>query len=66
MLQRSVDGGMTWSMQQPWRSMGKIGEYQRRLRWMGQGSGFQMSWLLTVSDPVPRTIIAAHADIDGL
>jgi hypothetical protein len=39
MLQRSIDGGMTWGMQQPWRSMGKIGEYQRRLRWMGQGAG---------------------------
>jgi hypothetical protein len=66
MLQRSKDGGMTWSMQQPWRSMGKIGEYQRRLRWMSQGQGFQMSWMLNVSDPVPRTIIAAHADISGL
>lgn len=66
MLQRSRDGGMTWSLQQPWRSMGRIGEYTRRLRWMGQGQGFQLSWLITVSDPVPRTIIAAHADIAGL
>ena len=63
MLQRSVDGGMTWSVQQLWRSMGKIGAYLTRLRWMAQGHGRQLSWRLTVTDPVPRTIICANADV---
>lgn len=66
MLQRSTDGGMTYGLQQPWRSMGKIGEYDQRLRWLGQGAGFQLMWQLTISDPVPRTIISAHAQIEGL
>ena len=63
MLRRSVDGGMTWSLAQLWRSMGKIGEWLQRLRWMRQGQGRQMCWQLTITDPVPRTIISAHADI---
>lgn len=64
MLQRSIDGGMTWTQPQLWRSMGKIGEYLKRLRWMAQGTGRQIMWQITCSDPVPRTIIAANADIE--
>ena len=63
MLRRSVDGGMTWSIGQFWRSLGKIGSYLQRLRWIRQGQGRQMMWQLTITDPVPRTIISAHADI---
>lgn len=64
MLRRSFDGGRTWSLQQPWRSMGKSGEYTKRLRWLRQGHGWQANFMLEVSDPVPRTIIAAYADIE--
>ena len=63
MLRRSTDGGMTWSTQQPWRSMGQTGEYDKRLRWMAQGQGRQLMWQLTVTDPVPRAIIGAYADL---
>ena len=42
-LRRSIDGGRTWGILQPPRSMGKIGEYAKRLRWMGQGQGFQFA-----------------------
>ena len=63
MLQRSKDGGMTWSKGQMWRSMGKEGEYTKRLRWLAQGQGRQLMWRLVITDPVPRTIIAAYADL---
>jgi len=63
MLRRSTDGGVNWSHAQMWRSMGKIGETTKRLRWMGQGQGRQMSWQLIITDPVPRTIIGAYGDL---
>lgn len=63
-MQWSKDGGMTWSSLQPWRSMGKIGAYTQRLRWMSQmGSAYQWILRFVISDPVRRVIIAAHADI---
>lgn len=64
MLQYSRDGGRTWSLPQPWRSMGRQGEYGRRLRWWKQGRGLQWVWRLVISDPVQRCIIAAHAEIE--
>lgn len=63
MLRWSRDGGRTWSDYQPWRSMGKQGEYLRRLRWLAMGNARQWAWELTVTDPVWRTIVAAHADL---
>lgn len=64
MLRRSVDGGMTWSKQQQWRSLGKVGEYVRRLRWLSQGRAYQFVFELAISDPVPRVLIGAHGDIE--
>lgn len=62
-LQRSIDGGVTYGIDQYPRSMGKQGEYRKRLRWMRQGMGRQIMWRLTVSDPVQRVIIGAFADL---
>lgn len=64
MLRWSKDGAQTWSELQPWRAMGKIGEYLQRLRWLRLGQGRQWCFELTVTDPVPRVIIAAHADYE--
>lgn len=64
LLQRSVDGGQTFGLQQAPRSIGKMGEYTRRVRWLAQGMGWQMLWRLTITDPVQRVIIAADGDID--
>lgn len=64
MLRYSRDGGRTWSQYQPFRSMGKIGRYMQRLRWQKQGRGLQWVWEVTCADPVKRTIIAAHAEIE--
>lgn len=63
MLSWSVDGARTFRPLQPWRSMGKIGEYLKRLRWLRGGKGRQFVFCISITDPVPRVIIAAHADI---
>lgn len=62
MLDWSNDGGRTWSMLQIWQSLGKVGEYLTRLRWKKMGQARQRVYRLTISDPVPRTLIAAHLD----
>ena len=63
MLGWSVDGAQTFKPLQPWRSMGKIGEYLKRLRWLRMGQGRQFVFVISITDPVPRVIIAAHADL---
>ncbi len=62
MLDYSDDGGQTWSGLQVWDSAGKIGAYRTRLRWLRMGNFRQRVLRLTISDPVIRTIIAAHID----
>ena len=61
-LDYSDDGGHTWSARKPFRSMGKIGAYLQRLRWLRLGSARQRIYRITVSDPVVRSIVAAHLD----
>lgn len=63
MLRKTTDGGKTFGNAQPWRSIGKQGEFTTRLRWLRQGKARQMGWQLYITDPVRWTIIAAHADI---
>jgi len=63
MLGWSIDGENTFNPLQFWRSMGKIGQYLQRLRWLRMGMGRQFVFVISCTDPVPRVIIAAHADI---
>ncbi len=64
MLRWSNDGSRTWSLQQKWRSMGRQGEYLKRLRWAGvMGAARQRTWKLEISDPVRRTILSARCDV---
>jgi hypothetical protein len=63
MLGWSIDGGNTFKPLQFWRSMGMIGQFLQRLRWLRMGNGRQFVFVLSCTDPVPRVIIAAHADI---
>lgn len=63
MLDWSDDGGRTWSQQQQWSSMGQLGAYQTRLRWLRMGQFRNRILRAQISDPVKRTIIRAHADI---
>jgi hypothetical protein len=63
MLSISRDGGRTWGNFERWQSLGKQGQYLDRVRWKKLGQGRQLLFKVSVSDPVPRTIIAATANI---
>lgn len=63
MLQVSYDGGHTWGNER-WRSMGRIGEYGRRVYWNRCGSGRQITVRLVVTDPVPIAWIGVSAEIE--
>lgn len=63
-LSVSDDGGHTFE-QIPWRSMGKIGEYNKRLRWTGVGSFYQRTMKLEITDPVRRTIISNFVEMES-
>ena len=63
MLSWSKDGGMTWSTLQKWRSMGRRGDYRKRLRWLHLGQSRQWVLRLTSTDPVRRTIIGTYATL---
>lgn len=64
MLRYSKDGGKTWSLLQPWRSLGKIGEFLVRLRWLRLGVAYQWCFEISCTDAVKRVLIAAHADFE--
>jgi hypothetical protein len=63
MLGWSVDGAQTFKPLQFWRSMGMIGQYLTRLRWLRMGQARQWVFVISCTDPVPRVIIGASADI---
>lgn len=61
-LDWSNDGGHTWSNPLT-RSMGRIGEYKKRVRWLRLGRSRDRVYRLTITDPVKRVIIGAAADV---
>lgn len=66
-LRWSDDGGHTWSNEH-WRSMGKIGEYGRRVIWRRLGAtGKLRDRVLEISgtDPVKIAIMGAELNITG-
>lgn len=65
MLDWSDDGGRSWSTLKKWRSMGKMGEYVKRLRWLKMGQARQRILRLQVSDPVRRNLIGFYLDIEA-
>jgi len=56
MLQYSDDSGKTWSNEK-WRTMGKIGEYSRRVRWTRLGRFYQRIFRIVITDPIKIAII---------
>lgn len=61
MMQYSDDGGRTYS-DELWRSVGKIGEYSKRVRWSRLGSARDRVFRFTGSDPVQWQINEAYAN----
>lgn len=51
MLRYSRDGGRTWGPQL-WRSLGAIGEYRQRARWLRLGQARELVFEVEVTDPV--------------
>lgn len=62
MLDWSDDGGHTWSNEH-WASMGKLGDYRRRLKWRRLGRSEDRVFRLTITDPVKVAIIGATAEV---
>lgn len=63
MLDYSKDGGITWAPLQMFRSMGDVGQYIKRLRWINLGHSRTWIFRLQCTDPVRRYIIGAYMDM---
>lgn len=63
MLDWSDDGARTWSKLVKWRSMGRAGEYLKRLRWLKMGWSRQRILRLRITDPVRRNLIGFYIDV---
>ena len=63
MLDWSQDGGRTFMPLQSWQTLGAVGAYTTRARWLGLGSSRQWVFRAMISDPVKQTVIRAHAEI---
>ncbi len=58
-LSWSIDGGHSWSNEY-WASVGKSGNYRKRLVWRRLGISRDRIFRLTISDPVKKVIIGAY------
>lgn len=63
-LNVSDDGGRTWGTLVKPRSIGKLGEYQTRLRWLKMGQARERMVKLECTDPVRRNIVGVYIDTD--
>jgi len=63
MIQFSDDGGRTWSTER-WATLGRIGQYRRRVRWYRMGQFRERYLRLTLADPVKVALIGATAELD--
>lgn len=61
-LSVSDDGGRTWNLVTKNRSIGKIGEYLKRLRWLKMGQFRQRVIKIEITDPVKRAFVGFYAD----
>lgn len=59
MLRMSNDGGKTWGNEQE-RTVGAIGEYQKRVRWNRCGQSRRRVFEVSVTDTIPWRILNAY------
>lgn len=64
MMRYSNDGGYVWSYEMA-RSMGKIGEYSKRVRWNRLGTAREWLFEFRITDPIGFSIIDASLDLEG-
>jgi len=64
-LQWSDDGGRVWSNEH-WRSVGKVGQYERRAYWNKLGMARRRIYRLATTDPVKVAWIGANLNAQGL
>jgi hypothetical protein len=65
MLRISRDGGHSWGNEH-WASVGKQGEFLHRALWRRLGQGRDFVFEVTITDPIPVTMISALLDAEGL
>ena len=65
LMQYSKDGGYTWSSELT-RSLGKQGQYDKRVRFNRLGSGREWLFRFRMSDPVDMVLIDAYIEATGL
>jgi probable HAF family extracellular repeat protein len=58
----SKDGGVTWVTLQVFRSMGAVGEYIKRLRWINIGQSRAWVFRIQYTDAARPAIIGTYAD----
>lgn len=63
MLQISKDQGMTFG-NELWRTSGKIGQYNTRVKWNRLGSGRSFTFRIKTSDPVYNVVLGAVAEVE--
>jgi len=59
----SKDGGRNWSNKKR-RSIGKIGQYQQRVKLMRMGIGRQWVFKISVSSPRKRDLLGAVVTVE--
>lgn len=62
MLRYSKDNGHTWSNER-WASMGRIGEYGYRARWLKMGEARDMIFEVSGTDPVKIALLSAQVNV---
>lgn len=62
MLRISNDGGKTFGAEIK-RTVGRVGEYSKRVRWNRLGQGRRRVWEVVVSDPIPWRCTGAYMKV---
>lgn len=62
MLRKSTDGGKTWGNERTCAA-GALGEYKARVAWNRLGSGRDLVFEVSVSDPIPWRLVDAYIDV---